>query len=313
MAVSPDASPDIAYLGPATHPTPLTHASRSNGYLLALPGALALLALFILPAIAVFFIALTDWELGADEMTFVGLANFRILLLDPQFLASAANTFVYTLVVVPTSVGLGLAVALLIDSGKSLKAFYRAAHFLPVMATMAAMAIAWEALLHPTIGVITQFLAWCGLPTVNWLRNEDTVMLSLAAIGVWQNFGYTTVLFLAGLNVIPQDLYEAAAIDGADSILDRLRTVTLPLLGPTTMFVSIVVMLRALEVFDTVSILTKGDPGTSSEVLLWTLYEESFLYLRTGYGAAITVVFLIGVTTLTLLQSRIMDRRVHYS
>jgi multiple sugar transport system permease protein len=313
MAVSPDASPDLSHPGLIINATPLAHVPRSNGYLLALPGALALLALFILPAIAVFFIALTDWELGADEMTFVGLANFRVLLLDPQFLASATNTFVYTLIVVPMSVGLGLAVALLIDSGKSLKAFYRAAHFLPVMATMAAMAIAWEALLHPTIGVITQFLAWCGFPAVNWLRNEGTVMLALAAIGVWQNFGYTTVLFLAGLKVIPQDLYEAAAIDGADSILDRLRTVTLPLLGPTTMFVSIVVMLRALEVFDTVSILTKGDPGTSSEVLLWTLYEESFLYLRTGYGAAITVMFLIGVTTLTLIQSRIMDRRVHYS
>ncbi len=296
-------------------PTPLQLQTvpRMAGYLLAAPGAVALVILFIAPVLAVFGIALTDWELGADLFKFVGLANFRTLLLDPQFLASSANTLVYTLVVVPLSVCLGLTVALLIDSGRSLRALYRAAHFLPVMATMAAMAIAWEALLHPTIGAVTQFLAWCGLPTMNWLRNEQTVLFALAAIGVWQNFGYAMVLFLAGLKVIPQDLYEAAAIDGADSTLDRLRTVTLPMLGPTTMFVSIVVMLRALEVFDTVSILTQGGPGTSSEVLLFTLYEESFLYLRTGYGAAITVVFLLGVTALMLVQARTMERRVHYA
>ena len=282
-------------------------------YLLAAPGAFALLTLFLGPALAVFGIALTDWELGADRLAFVGLANFHTLLVDPVFLASAKNTVVYALVVVPTSVILGLTVALLIDSGRSLRAFYRAVHFLPVMATMAAMAIAWEALLHPTIGVVTQFLAWCGVPPLNWLRNEHTVLFALAAIGVWQNFGYAMVLFLAGLKMIPQDLYEAAAVDGADATLDRLRTVTLPLLGPTLMFVSIVVTLRSLEVFDTVSILTRGGPGTSSEVLLYTLYTESFLYLQTGYGAAITVVFLLGVMALTLVQARTMDRRVHYT
>jgi multiple sugar transport system permease protein len=288
-------------------------ARPGSGYILAAPGAAALLALFIAPILAIFVIALTDWELGADRFSFIGLANFRTLLLDPQFLASAANTLVYTLVVVPVSVCLGLTVALLIDSGTGMRSFYRAAHFIPVMATMAAMAIAWEALLHPTIGAITQFLSWCGVPTANWLRNPQTVMFALAAIGVWQSFGYAMVLFLAGLKVIPQDLYEAAAIDGADSAFARLRSVTLPMLGPTTMFVSIVVMLRALEVFDSVSILTQGGPGSSSQVLLYTLYEESFLYLRTGYGAAITVVFLLGVTALTLVQARTMDRRVHYS
>lgn len=284
-----------------------------TAYLLAAPGAFALLTLFLGPALAVFFIALTDWELGSDQLGFVGLANFRTLLLDPQFIASATNTVVYTLLVVPISVALGLTVALLIDSGRSLRAFYRAAHFLPVMATMAAMAIAWEALLHPTIGAITQFLAWCGVPTMNWLRNEHTVLFALATIGVWQNFGYAMVLFLAGLKMIPQDLYEAAAVDGADSTLERLRTVTLPMLGPTLMFVSIVVTLRSIEVFDTVSILTKGGPGTSSEVMLYSLYRESFLYLQTGYGAAIAVVFLLDVTVLTLIQARTMDRKVHYT
>jgi multiple sugar transport system permease protein len=283
------------------------------GHLLVAPSALALLLLFIGPTIAVFVIAMTDWQLGADVLSFVGLENFRALFRDREFFTSLANTLIYAVLVVPATVVLGLLVALLIESGKSLRTFYRAAHFLPFMATMAAMSIAWEALLHPTIGLINLALASMGLPTANWLRNAHTVLPTLAAIGIWQNFGYAMVLFLAGLKAIPQDLYDAADIDGADSTLDRLRTVTLPMLGPTMMFVMIVVGLRSLEVFDTVSILTRGGPGKASHVLLYTLYVQGFGYLRTGYGAAITVVFLVMVTAFTLFQARIMDRRVHYA
>ncbi|MET0498021.1 MAG: sugar ABC transporter permease [Steroidobacteraceae bacterium] len=288
-------------------------AQLTAGHLLSLPAAVALLLLFVAPTIAIFGIALTDWQLGADDLSFIGLKNFRALLVDPDFYKSLRNSVVYTLLVLPATVCLGLAVALLIESGRSFRAFYRAAHFLPVMATMAAMAISWEALLHPTIGLLTQALASLGVPTTNWLKNQHTVLPALAAIGIWQNFGYAMVLFLAGLKVIPPDLYEAAAVDGADSAFDRLRTVTLPMLGPTTMFVTIIITLRSLEVFDTVSIITQGGPEKASEVLLYTLYTESFSYLRTGYGAAITVVFLLMVTSLMLLQTRIMDRRVHYA
>ena len=174
------------------------------------------------------------------------------------------------------------------------------------------MAIAWEALLHPTIGLINQTLEMIGLPTANWLRDEPTVLPVLAVIAIWQNLGFAMVLFLAGLKAIPQDLYDAADIDGADLWIDRLRTVTLPMLGPVSMFVVIVMAIKALESFDTVQILTQGGPGHASDMLLYTLYRESFEYLRTGYGAAVTVVFLIIVVTLTLVQTRLMDRRVHY-
>jgi multiple sugar transport system permease protein len=283
------------------------------GHVLAAPAALGMLFLIVMPTLAIFVIATTDWQLGAGDATFVGLRNFRILLLDPEFYNSLLNSVFYTAVVVPLTLALGLGVALLIESGHRFRAFYRAAHFLPVMATMAAMAIAWEVLLHPSIGLVTQALAWLGAPTANWLKDKDTALAVLAVIGVWQNFGYAMVLFLAGLKVIPQDLYEAAAVDGVDATFDRLRTVTLPMLGPTTLFVTIVTTLRSLEVFDTVSILTQGGPEQSSEVLLYTLYMESFAYLRTGYGAAITVVFLLMVTALLLLQMRIMDRRTHYA
>ena len=281
--------------------------------ILAGPAVLLLFALFLLPALAVFVIAVTDWQFGARSLSFVGLKNFAELFADPVFRRSLVNTVVYVLIVVPATVGLGLLVALLIESGRRLRAFYRAVHFLPYMATLAAMAIAWEALLHPTIGIVNQTLASLGLPTPNWLRDESTVLPVLAVIGIWQGLGFAMVLFLAGLKAIPTDLYDAAEVDGADATLDRLGLVTLPMLGPVMMFVVIVTALRAFEVFDTVKILTQGGPAKASEVLLHTLYVESFEFLRTGYGAAVTVVFLFIVVTLTLLQARVLDRRVHYT
>jgi multiple sugar transport system permease protein len=280
---------------------------------LAGPAFLLLLALFVGPVLAVFAIAVTDWQFGARSLSFVGLRNFAALLADDEFRHSALNTCLYVLIVVPCTVASGLLIALLIESGRSLHAFYRAAHFLPYMATLAAMAIAWEALLHPTIGLVNQVLSELGLPTANWLRDEATVLPVLALIGIWQNFGFAMVLFLAGLKTIPADLYDAAEIDGADAPLDRLTTVTLPLLGPVGMFVLVVTSIKAFSVFDTVQILTKGGPGHASDTLLFTLYRESFEYLRTGYGAAVTVAFLVIVVLLTLAQARLLDRRVHYS
>ncbi|MGY2803926.1 carbohydrate ABC transporter permease [Bradyrhizobium sp. USDA 4506] len=287
-------------------------AEALAAWILSGPAVLFLLILFFLPVTGVFVIAFTDWQFGARSLSFVGLANFREVFSDAGFRASLLNTIFYVLSVVPGTVVSGLLIALLIEGGKSCRSFYRAIHFLPFMATITAMAIAWEALLHPTIGLVNQMLAVLGLPVGNWLREENTALPVLAVIGVWQNLGYAMVLFLAGLKSIPQDLYDAADIDGADHGFDRLRTVTLPMLGPVSMFVVIVVALKAFETFDTVKVLTQGGPGHASEVLLYTLYRESFEYLHTGYGAAVAVVFLAIVVTLTLVQARAMDRTVHY-
>jgi multiple sugar transport system permease protein len=279
---------------------------------LAVPAFLLLFALVLLPCAAVVVISLTDWQLGARTLHVVGLSNFAELLTDPVFRRSLGNTLVFAAIVIPATLGLGLLVALLIEAGNSAQAFYRAIHFLPFMATLAAMAVVWEALLHPTIGLVNQTLQALGFPTTNWLRDERTALGVLAVISVWQNLGLAMILFLAGLKAIPQDLYDAADIDGADEPLDRLAAVTLPMLGPVGLFVLVIVALRVIETFDTVRILTEGGPAHASELLLHTLYVESFDFLRTGYGAAMAVVFLAIVTSLTLLQARLMDRRMHY-
>ncbi|HQS49900.1 MAG TPA: sugar ABC transporter permease [Xanthobacteraceae bacterium] len=272
-----------------------------------------LIGLLFGPAAAVVLFSLTDWQLGGASFHFIGLANFQALFGDPIFWKALGNTLLYVVLVVPGTVGLGLGVALLIEASPGLRGFYRAAHFLPVMSTMSAMAIVWGTMLHPTIGLVNRALGAIGITGVNWLRDEHTALLALAVIGIWQGFGFAMVLFVSGLKAVPQHLYDAAAIDGADGLFDRLRLVTLPMLGPVTMFVVILTASRAFEVFDAVRVLTQGGPNYASEVLLHRLYTESFDFLRTGYGAALTVVYLAIVVALTLTQAKLLERRVHYT
>lgn len=280
---------------------------------LSAPATLCLVMVLFMPVIAVFALAMTDWQFGASSARFIGLRNFAEMLSDDTFRQSLINTAVYVVVVVPTVAVLGFLIASAIEAQRSLRTLYRSVHFLPVLATLASMAVAWEALLHPTIGPVNDALAGLGLPRQNWLGDADLVVPVLCAVGVWQHLGYAMVLFIAGLKAIPQDLYDAAEVDGVEMAVDRALRITLPMLGPVTMFIVIVVALKAFEVFDTVRVLTRGGPGDASEMLLHTLYVESFEFFRTGYGAALTVIFLLVVVTLTLIQARFLDRRVHYT
>ncbi|UZE49316.1 carbohydrate ABC transporter permease [Rhodopseudomonas sp. P2A-2r] len=290
-----------------------TRRERATAWLAVTPATTLLILLMAGPVVAVVLISLTDWQFGASTLRFLGIDNYRALFTDSIFWRTLANTLLYVAIVVPGTVILGLVVALLIEAQPGLRGFYRAAHFLPVMSTMAAMAIVWGSMLHPSIGMVNRLLAEFGITGVNWLRDERTVLPALAVIGIWQGFGFAMVLFVAGLKSIPQSLYDAVAIDGADGMFERLWIVTLPILGPVTMFVLILTATRAFEVFDTVRVLSQGGPNFASEVLLHRLYVESFDFLRTGYGAALTVVYLAIVMLLTLVQAKVLDRRVHYS
>jgi multiple sugar transport system permease protein len=287
------------------------HSSNASAALFALPGIFLLLALMLIPALLVLPIALSNWEFGRPELAFIGLGNFTELAADPRFVKAVRNTIVYAAVVVPLTVLIGLFVALLIQGSGRMMSFYRAAHFLPVVATLSAMAIAWDAVLHPTFGLFNQALSVVGLEPRNWLRDESLVLPTLALIGVWHNLGFAIIMFLAGLKSVPDELLDAAAIDGVVAPIDRLRTVVLPMLAPITLFIGVITAKKALAVFDTVTVMTKGGPDNASEVMLHLLYVESFERLRAGYGAAITVVYLMLLLSVTYAQ-RTLDRKVHY-
>lgn len=282
-----------------------------GAWLLTLPAAISFSLLLLLPTLAAIAMAFTDYELGLIPV-WIGLENFSELLDDRGFRRSFLNTIIYVGLVAPLSVGLGLALALLIEAGARGRVFFRAVFFLPVVSLTVAMAAAWQYLLHPTIGPVNTLLRAIGITGPAWLSSSDTVLLSLAAIGVWENAGFNMVLFMAGLTAIPRELREAASVDGAQSGWSRFWLVIWPLLGPTTLFVVTITMIRSIRVFDTVAVLTRGGPNKASEVLLYTMYTEGFTFLRLGYSAAITIVFLVIVLALMWVQTRVLDRRVHY-
>ena len=275
--------------------------------------AVSLVLLFILlPTLAVLYLSFTNFELGYTDYEFIGLENYIELFKDRTFRISLQNTAIYTLIVTPVSVFLGLGAALLIESETRGKAFFRTVYFLPVASLLVAMATVWQYLLHPTMGPVNAMLGLLGIDGPNWLGSSSTVLPSLAMIGIWQSVGFNMVLFLAGLTAIPRELYAAAEMDGAKSAWERFRLVTWPLLGPTTLFVITISVINSVKVFESVKTLTQGGPNKASEVLLHTIYQEGFVFLRVGYASAMTVIFLMVLIVMMLLQYRVLDRRVHY-
>jgi multiple sugar transport system permease protein len=285
---------------------------RRIAWLFVAPLLCGLVLFLLAPCLAVLAMAFTDWQLGAGHISFTGLDNFVALAGDSVARISAANTVAYALMVAPTSVVLGVWLAVLVESSSFGRAFFRSAFFLPAVSTTVAMAIVWEFLLHPTIGPLNAALALIGASPHSFLNSASTVLPTLAAIGVWENAGYNMVLVMAGLKAIPRDLYAAAAVDGADRPYERFFTVTLPMLGPTLVFVVIISFLRSFRVFETVAAITQGGPRRSSEVMLFTIYQEGFVFFRVGYASALTVLFVLVLLVLTLVKFRLLDRSVHY-
>ncbi|WP_372022509.1 sugar ABC transporter permease (plasmid) [Tistrella mobilis] len=284
-----------------------------TAWALSAPAVILMALLLIGPVIGVMALSLTDYQLGAATLSYIGFDNYAEMFGDRVFHTALINTLLYVAVVVPGSVFLGLGIALLIESGTSGRALYRAIYFLPVMATLIAMAIVWEFMLHPQFGLINLALGRIGIPAQNWLTDGDLALWVLAAIGIWQAVGFNMVLFMAGLVSIPRFLYDAAEMDGVPGAWARFRLVTWPMLGPVTLFVVVITSIRSFQVFDTVHVLTKGGPNKATEVLLYTMYAEGFEFFRSGYAAAVAVVFLGFVLALTLVKIGVLDRKVHYS
>ena len=279
------------------------------------PTALLMLVLLVLPTLAVLALSVTDAELGVPAINFLGFDAYTDLLTDRTFLGALRNTALYVALVAPASVLLGLGLALLVEAELGGRAFFRSVYFLPVVSLIVAMASVWQYLMHPSIGpinLVLRLLGASGASGVNWLGSSDNVLFALAVIGIWQALGFNMVLFMAGLTTIDRTLYAAAEMDGARSAWDRFRLVTWPMLGPTTVFVITISVINAVKVFETVATLTQGGPAKASETLLWVIYQEGFVYLHVGTASAMAVVFIALLLFLLVLQTRVLDKQVHY-
>ncbi len=307
---------------PAVGPAPLTmSAGRTHGahwqarrserlaHICIAPAVILMVITTLAPVGAVLALSLTDYQLGALSFNWVGLDNFASALQDRGAQRAVSNTLLFAAMVVPVSVGMGLFFALLVVSRTRTRRFYELMIFLPLTTTMAAMAIVWSFVLHGRIGPVNGLMAAIGLPTIDFFSDPGAVLPSLALIGVWQHMCFCFIVFLAGLMAIPKDLYEAAALDGADCGWEKFRRITWPLLGPTTLVVVLLTTIRAFQVFDLVVVLTQGGPAGRSEVILYEMYLEAFAYFRVGYGSTLALIFIAMVGTISLLQLWYARRR----
>ena len=307
-------------MSPAAAPAPVARAGgRDQTWIEALAGigfatpALILLILTNLaPLVVLAVLSFTDYELGAIAFKTVGLKHFAHAFEDPVIRRSLANTLLYVAIVVPVGVLLSMLIAILVHRRTKSRSFYEVIYFLPVTTTLIAMATMWQFLLHPRLGPVNSFLASLGFERVAFLSEPKLVIPTLAAIGIWQLLGFNMVLFLAGLSAIPRELYEAADVDGASHPVDRFLTVTWPMLGPTTMFVTVTTFITAFKVFDTVAVMTRGGPMGASETLLYAVYLEGFQYFHLSYAATLTLIFLAFTLVFSVTQTFFLDRRVHY-
>ena len=283
------------------------------GWLFLLP-ALALIGVFfVVPVIAGLLLSLTDFDLYAigdpSNARFIGLGNYRAVLANPLFWKALGNTFYFVAVGGPLSVLVSLAAALLVNSKRArFPGFFRTVYFTPVVTTLVAVAIVFRYLDHPKYGLVNFALTHLGLPAVDWLGDPRFAMPAIVILAVWKNFGYNMLIFLAGLANIPEELYEAAQLDGA-SWWHRFRHVTLPGLGPTLVFVAIITMLGNFQIFSEPYVMTQGGPLKSTTTVVLMMYEEGFRWWRMGVAASIAFILFVIMLIGTFIQLRFTRER----
>lgn len=267
---------------------------------LLLPSLLGVGIFVAIPVLASFGLSFAHWNMLSPPK-WVGLRNYTELFADPLFWQVMFNTFYYALVVVLLEIPLALGLAVAMNQPGWLVKVFRTIYFLPVVTSMVAIALVWNWIYDPQYGLLNAALQAVGLPKVEWLYSTVWAMPALIAMGVWKNLGYSMVIFLAGLQTVPQELYEAADLDGANR-WQQFLNVTLPQLGPTLFFVSVMSTITAFQVFDPVYIMTEGAPGNTTNVAVYWLYQNAFENFHVGRASAIAYVLFGVLLTLTLIQ-----------
>lgn len=282
----------------------------SIAFIFLFPNMIGFLIFSAIPIVAALVISFYNWDLllGAN---FVGLDNYKQLLTDNVFRAALVNTLYFVIVSVPLAVIVGLGIALLTNRPLPGMNIYRAIFLLPYVTLTVAIALVWKWLYLPETGLVNQLLSLVGIQGPAWLTSSIWAMPALIILSIWKSFGYNMVLFLAGLQNIPQHLYEAAIMDGA-SPWQRFRYVTFPLLSPVTFFVVVMTTIGSFQVFDQALVMTQGGPGLATTTLVMNIYQVGFQSFHMGYASAIAWVLFAIVFVCTLIQFWFQRRLVSY-
>ncbi len=263
------------------------------------------------PIIYSAYLSTRRWDMIAPVKLYVGLDNFRYLLQDHSFHQVMINTVVFTVAAVGGTLVLGLIIALLLNQPLRGRNTARAIIFSPSLLSGAAISIVWIYMFDPRFGLIARLLGSVSIPAPYWLTDPRWALPAIIIVYIWKDLGFTAVIYLAGLQAIPKDLYEAAKVDGA-GVFWRFRSVTLPMLSPITFFLGVTTIINTFQAFDIVQVMTKGGPVDATNILIYYVYQQAFVAFNAGRASAAALVLFVIMLFVTLIQVRYAERRVHY-
>ena len=286
---------------------------RHSAFWFLAPALSVITAFFFVPVVAAVLLSLTDFDIYAiasrANLRFVGGANYAHLLRDPVFWVAVRNTVYFVAIGGPLSIAVSLAAALLLSAKVvRLQAVFRTLFFLPVVTTLVAVAVVWRYIYHPRFGLLNYGLSLLGLGPIDWLGDPHWAMPAIIVMAVWKNFGFNMVIFVAGLQNIPERVYEAASIDGAGSFR-QFRYITLPMLAPTFVFVTVITMIGYFQLFAEPYVMTQGGPAHSTLSVVLLMYQQGFRWWNMGYAAALAFVLFAIMLGLTALALRVQSAR----
>jgi multiple sugar transport system permease protein len=294
---------------PASRWARLKHSDAFWAFLLLLPNFVLVFLFTFAPTLAGLVLSFTKWDIISPAQ-WAGIDNFTRLATDADFWTALRNTIVYTIVSVPVCMALSLAMALLLNLRLKGTIVYRTVLFIPVVMSGVLVSLTWRWLFNPDYGPINYALSLVGIRGPNWLTDLHWALPAVMIVTVWKNLGFNMVVFLAALQDVPSEYYDAAKIDGANTG-HEFRYITWPLISPATFFAFIVAMINSFQVFDIVYMMTRGGPGRATSVMVQYIYENAFQYFNMGYAAAVAMVFFAFILVLSLLQWYLRRRWVY--
>ena len=282
------------------------------GFLFILPAMIPLLVFWIIPIIWSGGLSFTDWDMMSENIHFMGLKNYTSLLKDPNFGKVLWNTLVFALGSTVPSIVIGLLVALAMNGARRGTGIYRTVIFAPYITPMVAVSVVWSWIFEPRVGILNFALELFGLPGSQWTQSSETAMLSVLIVTVWKSIGWTMIFYMEAIRKVPQNLLEAAAIDGANSFW-RFWKIIIPMISPTTFFLVIMSTISSLQAYDQIQVLTQGGPAGATRTLLYYYYQEAFRNFNTGKASAVAIVLVLITVVLSLIESEVSKKTVFYN
>jgi multiple sugar transport system permease protein len=309
MTASSELSPALPVKVPASAPAPTPRRRQASSvrtrvaWAMVAPAGLHALFWIALPVLATFALSVTNYSVLAP-LRFVGLDNYTRSFGDPIFLTSIWHTVVYTFFTVPVAMAVAVFFAVLLNQQIRARSWYRAAIFLPQVTATVAVAMVWYQIYDPYSGLANKLLAFLGITGPAWLADPSYALPSVIVMGVWQGIGIKMIIYLAALQNVPEELYEAAELDGANA-WQRFRRITMPMLRPATLFVGVVSIISAFQAFDQVYVLTRGGPANATTMMTYEIYKNAFATFQMGLACAKSVVLFVFLFALTMLNRKL--------